>query len=335
MGSPFRIGLKDRSLAALTKGRYRKGLGAVFLHLLVIFASAAVFAILAAFVVRFLPWILPLAYHALAPSGLWLERFSWMLGGTPVAPAYFGVLELIALQGFLAVLMAGGVAGSLLLVVLPSGAGLQDLLRTNRENPVDSRADRFEHFRKERYFRAVRTYARLLVALAPSIAPGAVVSLSAMAFVAFQYGTDAEWVTFRTPLRADSFAALVLPVLFALAVAALGFLPAYFRAIAYRPVPWLLGAMPDLSPREVVRLSERMTRGRRMDLFLLDLSFLGWVMLALSTCGLGFPFLAPYYEAVQAEAFARLVEEAEGAGVLVRRSRSTRMDPLATHTGFP
>ena len=335
MGVPFRIGLKDRALVALMKGGYRKGLVGVFLLVLLVLAFASVLAAVAALVVRTIPWFLPLMSRTLDPVLLRLEPFSWLLGPDPVAPGFSGVMELIAVQGFLAMLVVGSLIGSLILFVLPVRSGLKDLFRMNRDGSEALHSILFAHVRKRSYLRSVRTFGRLLIALLPSLAPGAAIALAAMTFVAVQYGTDAErWVPPIT-LRADSFAALVLPVLLALSIAFLGFIPAILRGVAYRPVAWVLGAMPDLTPREVIRLSERMTRGRRMDLFLVDLSFLGWFVLALSTCGLGFPFLAPYYEAVQAEAFARLVEESIAAGFLVRRSRSNRTDPAASHTVYP
>ncbi len=333
MGASFRIGLKDGALAALTKGRYRKGLAAVIHQLLGIGVLLAVLLSVAMVLIRHLPWFLPFSAWTARFANPGYGIFTWIPGDAPIAPVFSGVLVLFAVQCFLSILLGGSVAAGLVLVILPASAGLHDLFRTNRDGPAVSRYEPFSNFRKGRYLRSVQANCRLLFALVPSLAPGAILAVAAMTFVAIQYGTDAEWYTPRITLRADSFAALVLPILLALVVASMGFIPAFLRSIAYRPVNWLLGAMPNLSPREVVRLAERMTRGHRMDLFMMDLSFLGWGLLALSTCGLGLPFLVPYYEAVQAEAFARLVAGSEEAGFLVRRSRSTRMDPVASHTG--
>ena len=43
-----------------------------------------------------------------------------------------------------------------------------------------------------------------------------------------------------------------------------------------------------------------------MDMFVLDLSFIGWFLLGLLACGVGVLFVVPYFQAVQAELFAKL-----------------------------
>ena len=45
-----------------------------------------------------------------------------------------------------------------------------------------------------------------------------------------------------------------------------------------------------------------------MDLFVLDLSFLGWIILGLICCGIGILFVLPYPEATRAEVYLNLKE---------------------------
>ena len=47
-----------------------------------------------------------------------------------------------------------------------------------------------------------------------------------------------------------------------------------------------------------IEKSMAMMSGRKMKMFLLDLSFIGWAILCCFTLGIGFLFLAPYVEAV-------------------------------------
>ena len=46
-----------------------------------------------------------------------------------------------------------------------------------------------------------------------------------------------------------------------------------------------------------------MTTGQKMDLFVLDLSFLGWIILGALCCGIGLLFVQPYPEATKAEVY--------------------------------
>jgi len=49
--------------------------------------------------------------------------------------------------------------------------------------------------------------------------------------------------------------------------------------------------------------------GHKWDLFVLDLSFIGWILLCLLTCGIGFIFLAPYMEMAHVEFYRELVDK--------------------------
>lgn len=83
-------------------------------------------------------------------------------------------------------------------------------------------------------------------------------------------------------------------------------IPVINRQYAYRMVPWILGDNPQIGRRRALRLSIAMTRGHKMDMFVLDLSFIGWFLLGLLGCGVGILFVIPYYQAVQAELYAKL-----------------------------
>jgi hypothetical protein len=335
VGLPFRIGLRDRALLALLKGRYWKGLLAVSVHLLLLVPLLAAFGGAAYLLVRGLPWVLPMMGAAVR-SGF--PSAGPMTAGPPEAPtafAFAGVLQLLALQAVFAAGLVLAVAIGVVLIWQPLAAGLRNWFMRNREGTDSGIPAPFDVFRKDRYAFAVRVFFRKSASQLPWLAPGAVLAVAGMLLVSLRYATDAAGPRAMPSLPPDTFAGLAFPVLLSLFAATVGFVPVWLRGYAYRPVSWIVTALPGLSPGEVVRLSERMTRGRRMDLFLLDLSFAGWVASSFLLCGTGLLFLAPYYEAVQAEAFARLVEEAEREGYLVRRSRSTRTDPEASRTGFP
>ena len=84
--------------------------------------------------------------------------------------------------------------------------------------------------------------------------------------------------------------------------------PGVIKAYEYSMIPYLLAENPNLSADEVFSLSKQMTTGQKMDLFVLDLSFLGWIILGLICCGIGILFVLPYPEATNAEVYLILKE---------------------------
>ena len=84
--------------------------------------------------------------------------------------------------------------------------------------------------------------------------------------------------------------------------------PGLIKAYEYSMIPYLLAENPNLSASEAFSLSKQMTTGQKMNLFVLDLSFLGWIILGLICCGIGILFVLPYPEATKAEVYLNLKE---------------------------
>lgn len=91
--------------------------------------------------------------------------------------------------------------------------------------------------------------------------------------------------------------------------------PGIIKAYAYSMAPYILADHPEMTAREALNESKRMTEGYKGDLFLLQLSFLGWHLLALLTCGLLYIWLAPYLSATQANYYLELKRISEGTAV--------------------
>jgi uncharacterized membrane protein len=83
-------------------------------------------------------------------------------------------------------------------------------------------------------------------------------------------------------------------------------LPVIIKTFSYRMTPWILADNPQIGYKRALKLSMQLTRGHKWRMFVLDLSFIGWFLLGLLACGIGVMFVAPYYQAVQAELYARL-----------------------------
>lgn len=72
-------------------------------------------------------------------------------------------------------------------------------------------------------------------------------------------------------------------------------IPGIVKMYQYYFVPYILADHPEMSGREVLELSKQMTEGHKMDLFILDISFIFWYILAGLTWGIAEVFyVAPY-----------------------------------------
>lgn len=83
-------------------------------------------------------------------------------------------------------------------------------------------------------------------------------------------------------------------------------IPLIIKIYSYRMTPWILADNPKIGYKRALQLSISMTRGHKFNMFVLDLSFIGWFLLGGLLCGIGVFFVMPYYQAVQAELFAVL-----------------------------
>lgn len=101
-----------------------------------------------------------------------------------------------------------------------------------------------------------------------------------------------------------------LTVLFTYLWTLLFIIPGIIMAYAYSMAIFVANDNPELTPMEAIKKSKELMRGHKWDLFVLDLSFIGWILLCCLTCGIGFIFLAPYIEMAHAEFYRELTEKA-------------------------
>lgn len=65
-------------------------------------------------------------------------------------------------------------------------------------------------------------------------------------------------------------------------------------AFAYAMVPFVIEDHPDMSAREVLRTSREMMRGHKWELFVLELSYIGWILLCIITFGVAMFWVEPW-----------------------------------------
>lgn len=100
-------------------------------------------------------------------------------------------------------------------------------------------------------------------------------------------------------LMASASSSAPIVAAFALLFVVLLFLPTV-AAYRYKMAHYVLAENPAMSATEAIRESKRMMQGNKWRLFCLELSFIGWGLLATLTCGIGYIWLLPYMQ--QAEA---------------------------------
>lgn len=83
-------------------------------------------------------------------------------------------------------------------------------------------------------------------------------------------------------------------------------IPGVIKSYEYYLVPYLLAETPDLPYREALRISREMMDGHKWRAFVLELSFIGWLLLGSLLCGLGVLFVRPYQSATFAEFYLDL-----------------------------
>ena len=92
-------------------------------------------------------------------------------------------------------------------------------------------------------------------------------------------------------------------------------IPGIIKSYSYWMVPYITAANPNLSASRAFEISKKTMSGNKWRTFVLQLSFIGWDLLACLTFGIGFYFLAPYKETTYAELYATLKQKAITNGI--------------------
>lgn len=102
-------------------------------------------------------------------------------------------------------------------------------------------------------------------------------------FNGFQYTGKALWLT-------------ILVGVFTFLWALLCYIPGIVKSLSYSMSYYVLAENPNMTAREALNVSKRITEGHKMDLFVLSLSFIPWLLLVMVTCGIAAIYVAPYMQ---------------------------------------
>ncbi|SCY10357.1 DUF975 family protein [Alkaliphilus peptidifermentans] len=87
-------------------------------------------------------------------------------------------------------------------------------------------------------------------------------------------------------------------------------IPGIIKSYAYRMVPYILADNPGIGAKRAIELSNKMTDGEKFDMFVLDLSFIGWYILGALLLIIGMIFVMPYENSTFAELYLVLRQKA-------------------------
>lgn len=103
------------------------------------------------------------------------------------------------------------------------------------------------------------------------------------------------WYGFNNMLRAIGVTLLVGVIVFIGSI--LFIIPGIILAFMYSQVYYIMAENPEMSIMNCLKESSRIMKGHKMDLFILELSFLGWGILMVITLGIAGLYVLPYYNA--------------------------------------
>lgn len=83
-------------------------------------------------------------------------------------------------------------------------------------------------------------------------------------------------------------------------------IPGIIKSYSYSMCYYIMVDNTKLNSKSIINKSIKMMHGNKLRLFCLDLSFIGWMLLSLLTCGIGFIWLLPYIKASHVQFYENL-----------------------------
>ena len=83
-------------------------------------------------------------------------------------------------------------------------------------------------------------------------------------------------------------------------------IPGIMKNYAYAMTPYIMAENPEMTASEAIEASKQLMDGHKGELFILDLTFIGWDLLAVLTLNFGHIFLNPYRNAAYAAFYKHL-----------------------------
>ena len=104
-------------------------------------------------------------------------------------------------------------------------------------------------------------------------------------------------------------------------------IPGIVKAYAYSMSFYLLNKEPDLEAMAAIDKSKNYTRGYKADLFMLDLSYLGWYFIGLFTFGILWLWVIPKHQVARVMYFEEIYEGFTPEKMVQKKEQKTRELP--------
>lgn len=92
------------------------------------------------------------------------------------------------------------------------------------------------------------------------------------------------------------------------------FIPGIVKSYSYSMMFYIMAENPKIKVTQAMKLSKELTRGYKGDLFVLDLSFIPWILLCAISCGIGTLWFVPLYQMTRTNAYHYLKDVALNTG---------------------
>lgn len=131
----------------------------------------------------------------------------------------------------------------------------------------------------------------------------------------------------------ETFLSQILVSVFTFLWSMLFIVPGIIKTYAYSMTLYLQMREPGLEAQEAIKKSQEYMKGYKMNLFLLDLSFLGWDILEVLTCGILMIYVEPWKMHCKVEFFNQVydkrnfVESTEETVEVKVESEPLKVDP--------
>lgn len=84
--------------------------------------------------------------------------------------------------------------------------------------------------------------------------------------------------------------------------------PGIIKAYEYCMVPYILAEHPEMESAAVFERSRMLTQNNKLNIFALEISFIGWLFLGMLCCGIGILFVSPYIDITMTHLYLKLKE---------------------------
>ncbi len=138
--------------------------------------------------------------------------------------------------------------------------------------------------------------ANILPALGPTLLIGPLLVGLYMVFLLIARGSEAKIDNLFDGFKCfgTALCAYLLMALFVFLWMLLFIIPGIIAGLSYSMTFFIIADDPSIGPMEAINKSKQMMQGYKWKLFCMGFRFIGWVLLCLCTCGIGFFWLAPY-----------------------------------------